>query len=323
MKKVMLGILLGSVLNLYTMEPIGGHKDKGRLSTQSTSSSSSGSPGQVSAFDNVELHRQGSPALDTARLQQHGKIVITDEDIENVARLEELLKQASSDGKNKRKSAIYMPSQLPQLDLTHLGRDLSGGAIKRGAHADLEKGSNEDLENQVLEEAFDFFSHYMKDKSQKPDLDLTIIKKDLIKKFKKAHTTPPATPTVNADVKLRAKIEEKNHKLQKRRQGLLVLRKGSIVQATAREKRAQFPQSPALNRVREPKPFEILTTLMSEPEVQEGLQAVEQLVIKLLTQKNYETQSSLQRTRYGGATATILSAGVSALITYLSTRKSC
>lgn len=319
MKKIIL-LVVGISCSLISMEPQGGHKDKVRLSAQS--SSSSGSQGQVSAFDTIELHRNGSPSLDTARLQQQGKIVITDDDIANLAQLEELLKQASNETKEKRKSAIYMP-QLPQLDLSSLGRDLSGGAIKRNNNVDLEQGSDEDLEKQALDQAFDFFVHYMKDKSQKPDLDLKIIKKDLIKKFKKAHSTPPTSPTVNADAQERSKIEEKNQKLQKRRQGLLALRKGSVYQATAREKRAQLPQSPALNRVRDPKPFEILTSLMNEPEVQEGLQSVEQLVVNLLAQKNQQTQSSLQNTRYGGIIGALASAGASALITYLSTKKSC
>lgn len=306
-------MLLGMGTIIISMEPPQGHKDAKEKDRKSASSSSSGSGGQISAFENIELHRRDSPQLDTARLKQQGKIVISDEDLVNLAALEEILKQKGSkvDQKEKHKSIIYMP----QLDLVALGRDLSGGSVKRGQQLDVEKGSSEELDQQAMEQAFDFFVHYYKDKSQKPDLDLKVIKADLIKKFKKAHNTPPSTPNDNTDAKIQ--------KQQKRKQGVIALRKGSAYQATARAKRAQLPQSPALNRARDPRPLEILTSLMNEPEVQDGLQSVEQMVVDLLAQKNQQTQSSLTNTRYGAILGPILSAVASALITYLGTKKSC
>lgn len=318
MKRIVFGILLGNMINVTAMEPQGGHKDKERIgkvvSSQSGSSSSSGSHGEVSVFDAIELHRNGSPALDTARLQQQGKIIIKDEDLQNLAELERKLKLAGSrvESSEKRKSVIYMP----ELNLAAMGRDLSGGSVYRGQAGDLEKGnSHDDLEQQAMEETFAFFLQYMKDKSQNPNLDLKVIKSDLLKKFKKAHNTPPTTPNDTANTKIQ--------KLQKRKQGVVALRKGSTYQATARAKRELLPQSPALSRARDAKPMEILTALMAEPEVQEGLQSIEQLVVNLLAEKNKQTQSSLQNTRYGGILATLISAGASALITYLGTKKSC
>lgn len=302
---------MGISCSLISMEPQGGHQDKSKTRISASSNSSSDSHGEISAFTTIELHREGSSTLDTARLKKLGKIVITD--IADIAALEEALKQKGSqvDRQGKRKSIIYMP----QLDLVAMTRDLSNGSTHKSQNLDLEKGSYEGLEKQAMEEAFDFFVHYMKDKSQNPDLDLKAIKTDLIKKFKKAHNTPPATPSDTANAKMQT--------LQKRKQGVLALRKGSAYQATARAKRAQLPQSPAMNRARDPKPLEILTSLMNEPEVQEGLQNVEQLVLNLLAEKNKQTQSSLTNTRYGGILATLISAGASALITYLGTKKSC
>lgn len=307
-------MLLGIGSTVITMEPPLGHKDKEK-DRKSASSSSSGSDGQVSAFDEIELHRRESPQLDTARLKQLGKIVISDEDIVNLEALEQALKQKGSKvEKEKRKSIIYMP----QLDLAALARDLSGGSVQkgktRGKLPDLEKGeASEGLDEQAIEQAFEFFAHYMKDKLENPDLDLKVIKSALIKKFKKAHNTPPPTPNDNPKIQKR----------QKTKQAVDALRKGSVYQATARTKRAQLPQSQALNRAREPRPLEILSSIINEPEVHECIQSVEQMVVNLLAQKNQQTQSSLTNTRYGGAIATLISAGASALITYLSTKKSC
>lgn len=317
MKKFLL-ILVASC-SVWAMDPPKGHKEdqnKQKERTSNLSSSSSGSGAEASSFMTIELHRKGSPTLDTARLKEQGKIVISDEDLHNLAALEEILKQkaGSKVEKEKRKSIIYMP----ELDLAALERDFSSGSVKkgqtRGQTPDLEKGgSSEELDEKAMEQAFEFFAHYMKDKSQNPDLDLKVIKSDLIKKFKKAHTTPPPTPNDNPKIQKR----------QKTKQAVDVLRKGSVYQATARTKRAQLPQSPALNRAREPRPLEILNSIINEPEVHESLQSVEQMVVNLLAQKNQQTQNSLTNTRYGGALATVVTGVATAVITYLGTKKSC
>lgn len=310
MKNILL-LIMGMSCSLISMEPQEGHKDKSKARVSASSNSSSDSNGHAAGLEVIDLHHEGSSTVDKERLKQLGKIVISD--IADIAALEEALKQKGSqvDQQDKRKSIIYMP----QLDLATMTRDFSSGSVYKGPNIDLEKGSSEDLEKQAMEEAFEFFVHYMKDKSQNPDLELKAIKKDLIKKFKKAHNSPPSTPNDTANTKVK--------KLQKRKQGVMALRKGSAYQLTARAKRAELPQSPALNRARDPKPLEIITSLMNEPEVQEGLQSVEQLVVNLLAEKNKQTQSSLTNTRYGGVLATLISASASALITYLSTKKSC
>lgn len=310
MKKLVL-LVWAFPVTIIAMDPPLKLKDRKDVS----SSSHSNSGGEVSEFQTIEIHRKGSPALDTARLKQQGKIVISDEDLHNLAALEEALKQKGSKvEKEKRKSIIYMP----QLDLAALARDLSGGSVKkgqtRGQMPDLEKGgSSEELDEQAMEQAFEFFAHYMKDKSQNPDLDLKVIKSDLIKKFKKAHNTPPPTPNDNPKI-------QKRHKTK---QAVDALRKGSVYQATARTKRAQLPQSPALNRAREPRPLEILSSIINEPEVHESIQSVEQMVLNLLSAKQQQTQNSLTNTRYGGVIGAVVTGGVSALIAYLGTKKSC
>lgn len=312
--KKLLFLMLGISCYLISMEPQDGHKDR-----VSTSSSSSGSGGEVSAFENVGLHRKGSPTLDTARLQQQGKIVITDADINNLARLaaleEELKKKGSRvENSDKRRSVIYMP----QLDLLALERDLSGGSVqkqkKRGEPADLEKGNlSEEWDKEALKQAYEFFVHYYKDKHNSPDLDLKAIEKDLLSIFKRAHNSPPSTPNDKPEVQ----------KDQKTKQALAALRKGSVYQATARTRRAQLPQSPALSRAREPRPLEILSTIINEPEVHESIQTVEQMVVSLLAQKHQEAQNTLTNTRWGGGAVSLVGMLLTGVITNIITKKSC
>lgn len=311
MKKIVLGMILIGSAGLMAFEPpqSKGDKDKNRVSANSSSSSGSGSTGE-SGMTTIELHRRGSPTLDTARLQQQGKIVISNAG--DLLKLEEALQRQGvqlGSRVGERRSIIY----LPQLDLAVVARDMSGGSANKPHVMDVEKGSSEELDNQAMEQAFNFFVNYMKEKSENPDLDLRYIKKDLIKKFKKAHNTPPPTPNDNPKIARR----------QQTKQGVEALRKASYVQQTARTKRAELPKTPISNRTREPKPLEIVESLLNDPAMQEGIQSLEKMVINLLAERNQQTQTSLNNTRYGGIIGALASAGLTALVTYLGTKKNC
>lgn len=322
MKRIVFITLVAGMNGAFSFEPPQLSKEKSRMSGTSSSSSSHGGSGSAvingegSDFTSVELHRKGSPQLDTARLKEQGKIVISD--VSDLLKLQESLeKQGVQLGgrSGERRSIIYMP----QLDLAAVARDMSGGSVYRSQPLDLEKGSSDDHDTQAMEQACDFLVHYMNEKVNNPNIDFKTYKKDLVKKFKKAHSSPPPSPHDAQNPKLYSKLQRR----QKTKQATEVLRKASYVQQTARTRRAELPPVPLSDRTREPKPVEIVESLLADKAVQEGMQTLETMVLSLLAERNKQTESSLTNTRYGGVIGALASAGLTALVTYLGTKKSC
>lgn len=308
MKKLLFLVLMISCSLIAMDEPPRLAKLKERES--GSNNSSSGSDSQASAFDNVELHRHGSPTLDTARLEQEGKIVIRNEqDIQKYAA--ELQKRGividSKTEKGRPASIVYMPelSAIPTLNMAAIVRDKPNQGKRT---PDLEKGSsNQSNQGEPdFEKAFEYCLKYLKEKK---DMDISQVKNRMIEKFKKAHNTPPDSPKSSR---------------QKTKKVVQALHDASQYHETARTKRTQeIQRNPVLQSAREPRALEVINALIKDPEVHSGLEAMEQIAFKLLSKKLTETQDSKTKTTWVTASIGALASIIAAGLTYLGTKHSC
>ncbi|GMU19831.1 MAG: hypothetical protein AMXMBFR12_10220 [Candidatus Babeliales bacterium] len=307
MKKILVGIIC-SMSSLFAFEPPVKEKDRG-TSSYSSSDSGSGSKGQKSFLENIELHRKDSPQLNTARLEQEGKIVV--KNLDELARIlnERGIQLVNATQKEeKRASIIYMP-EVPALNLGAITRDISNQK-KASTTPDLEKGSsNQSNQSEPdFEKMFDFYLMYLREHK---DMDICQIKKRMINKFKKAHNSPPPSPQASPK-----EIKRENAKKVVR-----VLHDASCYHETARTKRTEdIQRSPQLTSARPPKALEVLNALVKDPEVNKGLDELESIAYRLLSEKLTDTKSAKLRSEIVGGVVSVVGTVASAVITYLVTK---
>lgn len=317
MKRIGLLILLGCGSSLLSFEPPQSVKKEKDRESASSSSSSSGSKGQIStSFNNVPLDDLDMNKMDTSRMEQDGKVVISSEEELNKMLQKRGINLDTMKQEEKRISIVYMP---PSLNLAAITRDTSNQSRSRKT-PDLERGPDvrphydQEAEEETFDKEFAFFVEYMREKTKNPKLNLKSVESELKKDFRNAHNTPPSTPHDTPEAK----------DLQKKKKTVEALRKASIYQETAREHRLQnIPRSPALEKAREPRALEILHTFFTDKDVHDSLEGLKDEIIGLLAEKNDKTQTSLTNTRYGGTLVGLVVSGLTAIITYLGTKKSC
>jgi hypothetical protein len=286
MKKIIL-LVMGISFSLISMEPIGGHKDKMRADTSSNVSSgcnrSSGSVVSNSQFEAVDLQDK----KEKSGLDRGSIIVVhTQEDLERILQQQGVQMQTSQ---GKHRSIVLMP----RMDMDALNTDLG--------HPN----------DQDFKEVFNFFKETLK---QHHDIDISKIERRLTGKLKEIHDSPPNSPVLGKDA----------HKLQKAQSAVKILRRASVHQSTIRSERPQLvKKSPVFQKARDPKPLEIIQEIAQDPNVQDNLNILKDLAFQLLNEKLNDTQDSKTKTTWVGAAATVGGAIASALITYLSTKKSC
>jgi hypothetical protein len=287
MKKIIL-LVMGISCSLISMEPLGGHKDKVRSDTSSNVSSggnrSSGSAASSLPLEVIDLQDNKKNTSGAG----HGSIIVvhTQEDLERILQQQGVQIQTSQ---GKHRSIVLMP----RMDMDALNTDLG--------HPN----------DQDFKEVFNFFKETLK---QHHDIDISKIERRLTEKLKEIHDSPPNSPVLGKDV----------NKLQKAQSAVQILRRASIHQSTIRTERPQLAKkSPVFQKARDPKPLEIIQEIAQDPNVQDNLNILKDLAFKLLNEKLDDTQDSKTKTTWVGAAATVGGAIASALITYLSTKKSC
>lgn len=288
MKNLIMVVLIAGC-SLIGMEPIGGHKERMPVARASNGSSVAGvsvtSDASTSQFEAIDLK---DAKKGTSRLGQGIILVHTQEDLERILQQQEVELAENDTKESKRKSIVYMP----RMDLDTITQD-------------LKNPTDEDFK-----EVCNFLKETLK---QHHDIDISRVEKRLARKLKEIHDSPPTSPILGD-----------GQKLQKAQSTVQILRRASVHQATIRSERNQVAKrSPALQRAREPKPLEIIQEIAQDPNVQDNLNILKDIAFQLLNEKLTETQSSKTTTTWVTAGVGALGTIASAVITYLSTRKSC
>jgi len=211
--------------------------------------------------------------------------------------IEPVVPISADEKKEKHRSVVYIsPLKIPK--------------VNSDPNRDIEKGEKVTMTDADYEAMVD---HYAKETGK----DLSLIKKRLASKFKELNEAPADSPKYDPNAV---------HALATYRTAIQVQKESHTDIATARK---ASPVNPAISRSADqsiqPRGPTIKEVIEHElgANASEVLESIATATIDALTKKVNDAQSTQNKTAGGGVVASVVTAGVTALVTYLGTKHTC